>query len=75
MSYWNDPQTRISRKSRSCIYCGEEILKKDKYIFQSGIMESEWQNNHYHPECFEALVKSGEFEFTPEDNERPEQTK
>ncbi len=71
--YFNNPQTRISRKSRTCVWCGEEILSKDKYIFQSGIMDGDWQNNHYHPECFEYLCKTGEIEFIPHDNERPKQ--
>ena len=70
-TYWNEQQVRISRKERRCVWCGEDILKKDKYIFQSGVMDSEWQNNHYHPECFEFLCKQDETEFCPYDNERP----
>lgn len=69
MSYWNVEQTRISRKERDCVWCGETILKGDKYIFQSGIMEGEWQNNHYHPECFECL--DYQCEFIPHENDRP----
>jgi hypothetical protein len=34
-------------------------------------MEGSWQNNHYHPECFECLEVNAE--FVPHDNERPKE--
>ena len=70
--YFSTPQAIRARKARSCIYCAEPINVGDRYTRQSGVFEGSWFTSHYHHECFDDLTESGDREFTPYSNERPQ---
>ena len=73
MSDFNNASTQHkARVKRPCIYCAEPINKGDIYTKQTGVWEGDWFTSHYHGECFQDLCDSGDGEFTPYSNERPE---
>lgn len=66
------PMTRqTAGKEYRCINCGEHILQGDAYCKQSGVWDSAWFTNHFHPECWDSVLEEGEFELTPYGGERP----
>lgn len=64
---------RIARKGHRCIWCGELIMKGERYRHEISKYE-ELQNLRWHLECNSAAAEyfqSGEEEFTPHENDRP----
>ena len=47
----------VCRKDHICIWCGEDIEKKEKARFLKGIYDGGFQNHHWHIECHEASQK------------------
>lgn len=60
-----------ARKDHRCNYCGEPIHKGDWYMREKSIYEGDFQNVAWHPECNAAHMKTGDFEYTPMQEERP----
>jgi len=50
-------EERIARKPHRCIWCGESIARAEKYHYASGIFQSDFQDNHWHLECFGAMQR------------------
>lgn len=76
MSYTLLSKTHPSaRKQHRCIWCGEAILKGDKYFHEKSIYDGGFQNHKWHPECWsdsqKFFLEFGEEEFSAYDNERP----
>jgi hypothetical protein len=69
-NFYKAAKARKARKQRPCIFCAEPINKGDEYTFQSGNYEGSWYDNHFHHECFDDFIDSGDGEFTPYSNER-----
>lgn len=69
-------QVRAARKQHKCIWCGEAIPEGSSYIKERSIFNDEPQSHHFHAECLgalqDAVSESGEAEFEPYVNERPE---
>ena len=67
----------VARKQHRCIWCGEPILSGTKYLFQRIRWEGSVHTQHWHFECEQAQQQegreTGEWEFSPYDNERPPQ--
>lgn len=65
----------ISRKSYKCIWCGQTIDIKTKYIHEISKFDCRLQNHHWHLECEIAsnyyFKIEREYEFDRYDNERP----
>ena len=63
------------RKAHKCIWCGEAINIGDRYVYQAGVFEGDFQCDEWHPECNRAsqdyFRESHEEEFDPYSNERP----
>lgn len=77
MSYTLLSETRpIARKEHRCIWCGQAILKGEKYVAERSVFDGEMQNHHWHPECLTdaRATEDCEWEFMPYSNERPEDT-
>lgn len=68
--------TVAGRKPYRCIWCGEAISKGELHIFERSIYEGRFQNNRWHPECLDAcdqeFRESGDDEYMPYSNDRPE---
>jgi len=66
---------RVARKTHTCIWCGQSIVKGEQYISEAGIYDGGFQNSKFHQECktacSEDLKTNHEDEFTPWENERP----
>lgn len=66
----------IARKEHRCIWCGELILKGEKYTRQKGRFEGEWCDNPWHNDCWDGSMEDARREgetclhFTPHENER-----
>lgn len=71
-NFYNPPEQRTARNAHRCSYCGEPIDRCDKYMHQTGVWEGKWFTSKMHPECFNDMCESGDGEYTPYDNERPE---
>lgn len=65
-----------ARKAHRCIWCAQDIAVGEAYDYVTGVSYGDFQANHWHPECKDAawkeLKESGEDEFTPWDNARPD---
>ena len=70
--FFNPPTTQCARRPYRCIYCGETIENGHVYQKQKGVWDGEWFTNHYHPECFHDFGQTGDPEFHPHSNERPQ---
>lgn len=73
--FFNPHEIRRARKAHRCIYCSEEIHVGESYVHQTGVSDGRWYTSKMHQECFQELCDSGDFEFTPNSNERPQQGK
>lgn len=62
-------EERTARKEHCCSWCGEKILKGEKYKRWTGIYEGEFQSNPMHIECdnacFTYMKELGCDEYTP----------
>ena len=64
-----------ARKEHQCIWCGQMILKGEKYRRETSIYDGNFQNHKWHLECDAAAkveFRNGEDEFDPCQNERPD---
>lgn len=66
---------RVARKPHRCTYCGERIEPGERYRYVTGTFEGRWYASKLHIECNNELNESGEDEFTPYSNERPQRGK
>jgi hypothetical protein len=70
--FFNPPEERRARNNHQCTYCGEDIRAGDRYTYQKGNWDGRWFESKMHPECFDDMCESGDGEYTPFSNERPE---
>lgn len=72
MSWTLDQSEPVARKEHRCIWCGQTILKGEKYDRWVGIFEGDFNCNKFHKECSKA---SGELDpddgFCAYGEERP----
>jgi hypothetical protein len=65
----------IARKEHRCIWCGQKIVKGERYLAERSVFDGEMQNHHWHFECNEACLDENagesEWEFEPYGNQRP----
>jgi len=71
-NFYNPAETRKAAKPHRCSYCSEFIERGESYYYQKGYWEGAWFESHMHPECMDALTDSGDSEYTPYSNERPQ---
>ncbi len=68
-------EIRKARVEHKCVWCGEQILKGEKYFYNTGLFDGDWQSNHWHEECIEAareeLRGNYDEEFCPYTRSRP----
>jgi hypothetical protein len=68
----------VARKQHRCIWCGEPILRGEKYRHERSVYDGEMQDHKWHLECDAAFAEELKYdptgEFSPHDNERPERT-
>lgn len=64
----------VAAKGHRCIWCPEPINKESVYIRESSVFNGDFQNHHWHPECWKAsqdyFSDSGENEFSAHENKR-----
>ena len=62
----------VCRKSHRCIWCGETISVGDIVPFRKYVYDGEMCNDHYHPECLDAMNEDdiGDEGFMPYEAER-----
>lgn len=63
----------VARVEHRCIWCGQKILKGERYTAERSVYDGEMQNHHWHAECLRAARADSEldWEFNAYDNERP----
>lgn len=77
MSYTHISTTTTAKaaKRHVCIWCGESILLRSRYMRVAGVFEGDFQSDAYHIECRAAAEahfdEAGEDGFSPHENERP----
>ena len=54
MSDFTTTHKHRSLKHRVCIWCGENIAKGTFYFRNTGVFNGDFQDNHYHLECWDA---------------------
>lgn len=69
--FFDTPSHPVARKQHRCGPCYTAILVGEKHVCQSGFFEGSAFRNRYHQECWDELIKEGNFEFTPGDFEPP----
>lgn len=62
--------TRTARKRHRCIWCWQTIEPSERYISEQSVNYGDFQNNHWHPECRDAMLEEssnegGYIEWTP----------
>ena len=72
--FFTPAKTVTAKKSHRCTYCGQQIGYGDEYQFQKGNYDGRWFVTKMHSECFDEMCETGEEEYTPYSNERPEAT-
>lgn len=70
-NFCNPPITRTAHKPHRCSYCGEPILAREIYTWQTGNWDGAWFTSKMHPECFTELCDSGDEEYIPYCNDKP----
>lgn len=67
-------QLIIAKKEHRCTWCGQKILKGEKYSKWKSVDDS-WFTSKMHAECHTAANDEnhywGDYEYVPFDNERP----
>jgi hypothetical protein len=61
------------RKEHRCAWCGEQMDKGEKAHYRSGLYEGDFFSEHWHPECWTAMLSSDlgyDDEFYPMDQQR-----
>lgn len=48
----------LARKEYHCVWCGEKILIKEKYLSRSYLAEGDFYSDKMHIECENAMLKS-----------------
>ena len=48
----------VARINHTCIWCGDLILPKEKYIYRTYRFEGVFNHDKAHPECVEAMSNS-----------------
>ena len=68
---------RKARKQHRCVWCGEKILKGEKYRHEKSVYDDQMQDQKMHMECVKAadayFKETREEEFDPYEHERPEE--
>jgi hypothetical protein len=67
----------VARKQHRCIWCGEPILRGEKYRHERSVYNGEMQDHKWHLECDADFAEGlkydpGNCEFTPHSSPRPE---
>lgn len=68
MSYELLSQSRpIARKPHTCDWCGDDILKGERYEVHTGFYNGEFQTSRFHAECVDPCMEHcrENEEFTP----------
>ena len=71
-THFSVPMRPKARKAHKCIACLHTIAAGETHVMQSGHYDGRAFRNRYHDECWEALLESGEQEFTPGEFDAPE---
>lgn len=63
-------ERRTARKPHRCIWCWQRIAKGERYEYEAGINDGDFQSQHFHPECQAAkdqaaAEEGGYIEWTP----------
>ena len=61
------------RKRHRCTWCGEQIEAGEKAHYRSVVHEGDFFSEHWHPECWTAMIGSDlgyDDEFYPMDQQR-----
>lgn len=45
---------RKARKEHECVWCGETIVKGERYLDETGLMDGDFINQKWHKECSDA---------------------
>jgi hypothetical protein len=46
------------RKEHKCEWCAEKILSNESALYRTYLFDGEFNSEHFHPECYEALQNS-----------------
>lgn len=76
MRHCSPIETHVSRKDRGCEWCGETIVRDERYIRYRYYDGGTALTVQMHPECYAAMgdaakEEGGWIEWTPGDFERP----
>ena len=73
--FCSESKVRKAGKNHRCTYCGEGIASGEMYLFQKGRYDGRWYESKMHPECFNDIETSEDYEYIPYSNERPSHRK
>lgn len=71
-NFFSEAKTVTAVKPHRCTYCGQQIEIGEEYQFQKGNHDGRWFVTKMHQECFDDMCETGDGEYIPYSNERPE---